>query len=85
MDLTVGQAGHKKASTDIRVSSNLENLEMLGNFNARRESHGKVKEFLKTRRSQGKVKEFCCVKSIFSQSEHPNFENFLGEHASRPP
>ena len=42
---------------------------------------GKVKEFLKTR----KVREFCCVKSIFSQSEHPNSENFLGAHALRPP
>ena len=56
MDLTVGQAGHKKASTDIRVSSNLENLEMLGNFNARRKSQGKVRIFKnqeKSGKSQG--------------------------------
>ena len=54
-----------------RVSSDLGNLEMSGNFDARRKSHGKVKEF-------------CCVKFIFSQFEHPNFENFLGEHAPDP-
>ena len=51
-----------------RVSSDLENLEMPGNVEA-------------MRKSQGKVREFCCVKLIFSQYEHPNFENFLGEHA----
>ena len=28
--------------------------------------------------------EFFHVKFIFSQSEHPNFEIFLGEHAPRP-
>ena len=32
-----------------------------------------------------KVREFCCKKFIFIQSEHPNFDNFLGEHAPRPP
>ena len=65
-----------------RVSSDLENLEMSGNFAARRKSQGKVREFLK---KTGKFREFCCVKSIFSQYEHPNFENFLGEHATRAP
>ena len=35
----------------FRVSSDLGNLEMSGNFDARR-------------KSQGKVKEFCCVKFI---------------------
>ena len=57
----------------LRVSSDLENLEMSGKFDARRKSQGISK---KTR----KVREFCCVKFIFSQSEHPNFENVLGEH-----
>ena len=54
------------------------NLEMPGNLDTRRKRQG---IFKKTR----KVREFCCVKFIFGQSEHPNFENFLGEHASRPP
>ena len=35
-------------------------------------------EFLENKKSQGKVRKFCYVKFIFSQSEHPNFENFLG-------
>ena len=68
-----------------RVSSDLENLEMSGNFDARRKSLEKVREFLKNKKSQEKVKEFCCMEFIFSQSEHPNFENFLGEHAPGPP
>ena len=55
-----------------RVSSYLENLEMSRNFNARR-------------RSQGRVKEFCCVKFIFSQSEHLNSEHFLRENAPDHP
>ena len=37
------------------------------------------------KKKTGKFREFCCVKSIFSQYEHPNFENFLGEHATRAP
>ena len=65
------------ASVRDRVSSDLENLEMLGNFDAKRNSQGILK---KTR----KVSEFCCVKFIFSQSGNPNFENFLGEHVPRP-
>ena len=32
-----------------------------------------------------KLGEFCCLKFIFSQLEDPNFENFQGEHAPRPP
>ena len=40
----------------------------------------KVREFSKTR----KVRELCCVKSISRQSEHPNFETFLQEHAPTP-
>ena len=44
-----------------------------------------VREFLKNKKSQGKVMKFCYVKLIFSQSEHPNFKTFLGEHAPRPP
>ena len=32
----------------------------------------------KNKESQGKVREFCCVKFIFSQSGHRNFETFLG-------
>ena len=58
-----------------RVSSDLENVEnlgMSGNFDSRR-------------KSPGKFRDFCCVKSIFSQSKHPDFENFPGEHASKPP
>ena len=40
---------------------------------------------LKNKENQGKVREFCSVKLLFSQSEHPNYENFLGEHAPDPP
>ena len=65
-----------KGPVKLRVSSNLENLEMLGNFDARK----KVREFLKNKKGQGNVKEFCCVKFLFSQSEHTNFESFLGVH-----
>ena len=61
----------------VQGSSDLENLEMSGNFGAR----GKVSEFFKNK----KVRDLCSVKFIFSKSEHPNFENFLGEHAPRPP
>ena len=63
-----------------RVSSDLENVEMSGNFDAR-SSLGKVMEFFKI----GKIREFCCLKSIFSQSEHPNFQNFLRQRAPDPP
>ena len=35
-------------------------------------------------KSQVTVREFCCKKFTFSQSEHPNSENFLGEHGPRP-
>ena len=55
-----------------KVSSDLENPEMSGNFDARR-------------KSQGIVRKFYCMKFIFSQSEHPHFENFLGDHAPRAP
>ena len=57
------------SSPTCRVSSDLENLKISGNFDART-------------KCQGKVREFCYVKFIFSQSEHPDFENFPGEHAS---
>ena len=50
----------------FRVSSDRENLEILENSDGR---------------SQGKVREFCCAKFTFGQFDHPNFENFLGEHA----
>ena len=40
----------------------------------------KVMEFLENKRSQEKVSEF-----IFSQSERPNFETFLGKPPPRPP
>ena len=46
-------------------------------FRCKVKSQGKVREFFKNKKSQGKVREFCCVKFIFSQSEHPNFENFI--------
>ena len=39
-----------------RVSSDLENLEMPGNFDVRRKSQGKVREFLKTRKVREKPK-----------------------------
>ena len=42
-------------------------------------------EFLKNKKSQEKVREFCCVIFVFSQTEHPKFENFLEEHAPRLP
>ena len=62
--------------TGIRVSSDLENLEMSGNFEARRKRQGTVREFKKEdKKSQGKVRELCCVKFIFGSSEHPSFEN----------
>ena len=52
--------------TILRVSNgHLENLEMSGSFNARR-------------KSPGIDRRFYWVKFIFSQSEHPNLENFLG-------
>ena len=68
-----------------RVFSDMENLEMSGNFDARRKSQGKAREFLKYKKRQGKAREFCYVKFVFNQSEHPNFEKFPGEHAPRPP
>ena len=57
-----------------RVFSGLEHLEMSGNFDASRKSQ----EIFETTRKSGKVTEFCCVKFIFSQSEHTDFKNFLG-------
>ena len=48
--------------TGIRVSSDLENLEMSGNFDARRKSQGIVRQFFKKTK---KVREFYCVKFIF--------------------
>ena len=45
--------------TGIRVSSDLENLEMSGNFEARRKSQGTVREFKKEdKKSQGKFGNF---------------------------
>ena len=63
------------------MSSDLENMEMSGNFDAGE----KVREFFKNKKSKGKVREFRYVKFVFSQSEHPNFENFPGEHSTDPP
>ena len=40
--------------------------------------------FQKSKKSQGNVRELCCVKLIFSQPEHPNFENFLGACSQTP-
>ena len=68
-----------------RVATDLENLEKLGNLKETSESQGICLK------SQGicdripKVREFCCLKFIFSYVEDPDFENFLGEHAPRPP
>ena len=68
-----------------RVATDLENLEKSGNLKETSESQGICQK------SQGicnripKVREFCCLKFIFSQVEDPNFENFLGEYALRPP
>ena len=68
-----------------RVATDLENLEKSGNLKETSESHGICLK------SQGicdtipKVREFCCLKFIFSQVEDPNFKNFLGKHAPRPP
>ena len=41
-----------------RVSSDLENLEMSGNFDARRKSQGKIGEFLRSKESQEKSGNF---------------------------
>ena len=64
------------------MSSDLENLEMSGNFDASRKSQGVLK---KNKKSQGKDREICCVKFIFSQPEVSNFKNFLGEYAPKFP
>ena len=68
-----------------RVATDLENLEKSGNLKETSESQGICQK------SQGicdripKVRELCCLKFTFSQAEDPNFENFLGEYALRPP
>ena len=46
---------------------------MFGNFDARRKSQGIIKK-----KKQEKPGKF-----IFSQSGHPNFENFLRKHTPR--
>ena len=66
------------AVTNTRVATDLENLEKSGNLKETSESQGICDRI-------PKVREFCCLKFIFSQTEDPNFENFLGEHAPRPP
>ena len=53
---------------DFRVSTDLENL-------------GKSGYLSQNTKNQGEVREFRHVKFIFSQSEDPNVETFLGEHA----
>ena len=67
-----------------RVSSDLENLEMSGILL----QGEKVREFFQKQemsgKSQGKDREFRCVKLIFSQSKHPNFENFPPENGLCP-
>ena len=71
-----------RVATDLE---NLKNLEKSGNLKETPESQGICLN------SQGicdripKVREFCCLKFIVSEIEDPNFENFLGEHAPRPP
>ena len=74
------------------VATDLENLEKSGNLKETSEIQGfclKSQGFCL--KSQGirdripKVREFFCLKFVFSQAEDPNFENFLGEHAARPP
>ena len=59
----------------FRVSSDLENLEMSRNFDARRKSQG----IFKNREGQGKVREFCCVKFIFS-APRPCLSVFLRKY-----
>ena len=61
------------------MSRDLENLENVGKFRCKEKMSGNLKKTNK--KSQGKVREFSLVKFIFSQSEHHNFENFLGNHA----
>ena len=58
-------------TTSYRVATDLENLEKSGNLQ-------------KNSKSLRKVREFCCLKFSFSQVEDPNFEDFLGEHATSP-
>ena len=67
-----------KITTVCRVATDLENLEKSGNLKETSKSQGICDKI-------PKVREFCCLKFIFSQVEDPNFENFLGEHAPRPP
>ena len=65
-----------------RVTTDLENLEKSGNFG------GNLKETSKSRGISHripKLREFSCLKFIFNQVEDPDFEDFLGEHATRPP
>ena len=72
-----------------RAATDLENPEKSGNLKETSESQGiclkRSGNSRQNSRSQGKVREFCCLKFIFSQVKNPNFENFLGEHAPRPP
>ena len=68
-----------------RVASDLENLEKSGNFKETSESQGIYLKRQGICETIPKVREFCCLKFIFSQVEDPNYENFLGEHATRPP
>ena len=55
--------------------------ENVTNFDARRKSRG----IFEKQEKSGKIREFCCVQFVFSQSEHSNFKNFMGEHAPGPP
>ena len=70
-----------------RVVTDLENLEMSGNLKRLlkvREFVQKSENLRQKSKSQGQSGNFC-LKLIFSQVEDPNFENFLREHAPRPP
>ena len=68
-----------RVTTDLK---NLENLEKSGNLKEKPKKSGNLRQNSK---SQGKVREFRCLKFIFSQVEDPNSENFLGDHAPKPP
>ena len=62
----------------LSVATDLENLEKSENLKETSEKSGNLQQNSK---SQG----ILFLKFIFSQVEDPNFENFLGKHAPRPP
>ena len=68
-----------------RVATDLESLEKSRNLKETSESQGISLKIQGIWNRIPNVRQFCCLKFIFSQVEDLIFENFLGEHAPRPP